>query len=79
MKKGNFSGTFPKRDGSFCHLTARKISGLHYLESGYLTKAVKERMSLLPLRISDQGVRLAFRQEVWSDFRGKVGNVFMDG
>ena len=39
------------------------------LETGYLTKAVKERMSLLPLRISDQGVRLAFRQDVWSDFR----------
>ena len=47
------------------------------LETGYLTKAVKERMPLMPLKIPNRGIKNVFRQEVWDFFRDKVDNVFV--
>ena len=47
------------------------------LETGYLTKAVKERMQLMPLKIPNKGIKNVFRQEVWEFFRDKVDNVFV--
>ena len=47
------------------------------LETGYLTKAVYERMPLMPLRIPNRGIQDVFRQEVWGYFRDKVDNSFV--
>ena len=47
------------------------------LETGYLTKAVKERMPLMPLRIPNKEIQIVFRQEVWHFFQDKVDNVFV--
>ena len=47
------------------------------LETGYLTKAIKEKMPLLPLRIPNRSVRAVFRQEIWNFFKDKVDNVFV--
>lgn len=47
------------------------------LETGYLTKAVKERMQRMPLRIPNKGIQAVFRQEVWSYFKDKVENSFV--
>ena len=47
------------------------------LETGYLTKAVKEEMPLMPLRIPNRSVRAVFRQEIWNYFRDKVDNAFV--
>ena len=58
------------------HLTGDNIwSAL--LETGYLTKAVKERMPLMPLRIPNKSITDVFRQEVWDFFSDKVDNVFV--
>ena len=35
------------------------------VETGYLTKAVTERMARMPLRIPNRGIQAVFRQEVW--------------
>ena len=47
------------------------------LETGYLTKAVKERMQRMPLRIPNKGIQAVFRQEVWSYFKDRVENAFV--
>ena len=47
------------------------------LETGYLTKAVTERMSLMPLKIPNKSIKNVFRQEVWDFFRNKLDNVFI--
>ena len=47
------------------------------LETGYLTKAVKEEMPLMPLRIPNRSVRAVFRQEIWNFFKDKVDNTFV--
>ena len=47
------------------------------LETGYLTKAVKGRMPLMPLRIPNKSITDVFRQEVWDFFSDKVDNVFV--
>ena len=47
------------------------------LETGYLTKAVRGRPTLMPLRIPNKSVQLAFRQEVWSFFKDRLDNVFV--
>ena len=47
------------------------------LETGYLTKAVTERMPLMPLRIPNREILDVFRQEVWSYFKDKVENAFV--
>lgn len=48
------------------------------LETGYLTKAVTERMSLMPLKIPNKSIKNIFRQEVWDFFRNKLDNVFIE-
>ncbi|MCR5235222.1 MAG: hypothetical protein K6E53_15155 [Lachnospiraceae bacterium] len=47
------------------------------LETGYLTKAVDEEMTMMPLRIPNKEIMTVFRQEVWSYFEDKVDNVFV--
>ena len=47
------------------------------VETGYLTKTVKEEMPLMPLRIPNKGIQVVFRQEVWNYFNDKVDNVFV--
>ncbi|MBR2259203.1 MAG: AAA family ATPase [Blautia sp.] len=47
------------------------------LETGYLTKAVSERMPLMPLKIPNKEIQDVFRREVWDFFRDKVDNVFV--
>ena len=44
------------------------------LETGYLTKAVTERMKRMPLRIPNREIQDVFRQEVWEFFQDKVEN-----
>ena len=45
------------------------------LETGYLTKAVTERMKVTPLRIPNKEIKAVFRQEVWEHFKDHVDNV----
>lgn len=45
------------------------------LETGYLTKAVTERMPLMPLRIPNKEIQDVFRQEIWEFFKDKVDNI----
>ena len=47
------------------------------VETGYLTKAVKEKMPLMPLKIPNRSIQIVFRQEVWSYFKDKVDNAFV--
>ncbi|MCR4745908.1 MAG: ATP-binding protein [Lachnospiraceae bacterium] len=47
------------------------------LETGYLTKAVTEKMQRMPLRIPNKEVKVAFRQEVWEFFRDKIDNIYV--
>ena len=47
------------------------------VETGYLTKAVTEKMPRMPLRIPNREIREVFRKEVWSFFAGKVNNTFV--
>ena len=47
------------------------------LETGYLTKTVKEKMPLMPLKIPNKGIQAVFRQEVWNYFSDKVDNAFV--
>ena len=47
------------------------------LETGYLTKAVKEKMDIMPLRIPNRSIRAVFRQEVWNYFKTRVDNAFV--
>lgn len=47
------------------------------LETGYLTKTVKEKMPLMPLKIPNKGIQAVFRQEVWNYFDDKVDNAFV--
>ena len=47
------------------------------VETGYLTKAVKGRPALMPLRIPNKGIHKVFLREVWSYFRDRVDNVFV--
>lgn len=47
------------------------------LETGYLTKTVRERMPRMPLRIPNREIQAVFRQEVWSYFSDKVDNIYV--
>ncbi|MBR1710154.1 MAG: AAA family ATPase [Clostridia bacterium] len=47
------------------------------LETGYLTKTVKEKMPLMPLKIPNRSIQIVFRQEVWNYFNDKVDNAFV--
>ena len=47
------------------------------LETGYLTKAVTEKMRLMPLRIPNKEIQIVFRQEVWDFFQDKIENSFV--
>jgi hypothetical protein len=47
------------------------------LETGYLTKAVDEEMTMMPLRIPNKEIMAVFRQEVWDYFEDKVDIVFV--
>ena len=47
------------------------------VETGYLTKAVEEEMPLMPLKIPNRSVQLAFRVEVWNFFKDKVENAYV--
>ncbi len=47
------------------------------IETGYLTKAVKEEMPLMPLKIPNKSIQIVFRQEVWSYFKDRVDNAFV--
>ena len=47
------------------------------LETGYLTKAVPERMPRMPLRIPNREIQDVFRQEVVSFFSNKLENAFV--
>ena len=49
------------------------------VETGYLTKTVTEKMSMMPLRIPNRSIQPAFRQEVWNYFRDKVENAYVSG
>ena len=48
------------------------------VETGYLTKAEKEEMPRMPLRIPNREIKDVFRQEVWTYFENKVDNTFVD-
>lgn len=47
------------------------------LETGYLTKTVKEKMPLMPLKIPNKGIQAVFRQEVWNYFDDKIDNAYV--
>lgn len=47
------------------------------LETGYLTKAVTEKMPLMPLRIPNREIQIVFRREVWNYFKDMVDNAFV--
>ena len=47
------------------------------VETGYLTKAVKGRPPLMPLRIPNKSIQTVFRQEVWDYFNDKLDNAFV--
>ena len=47
------------------------------LETGYLSKAVTEKMRVMPLRIPNKEIQYVFRQEVWDYFKDKVDNAFV--
>ena len=47
------------------------------LETGYLTKAVTEKMQRMPLRIPNREIQAVFRQEVWEYFKDKIDNVYV--
>ncbi|MBP3295903.1 MAG: AAA family ATPase, partial [Lachnospiraceae bacterium] len=47
------------------------------LETGYLTKAVMEKSTLLPLRIPNKEIMDVFRHEVWEYFKDKVDNAYV--
>lgn len=47
------------------------------LETGYLTKAVTEKMQRMPLRIPNREIQAVFRQEVWEFFQDKIDNVYV--
>ncbi len=42
------------------------------LETGYLSKAVTEKMPLMPLRIPNKSIQIVFRAEVWEYFNDKA-------
>ena len=48
------------------------------LETGYLTKAVEEEMTMMPLRIPNNSIRAAFRKEVVEFFKDRVDNAYVD-
>ncbi|SFO21551.1 Predicted AAA-ATPase [Pseudobutyrivibrio sp. UC1225] len=41
------------------------------VETGYLSKTVTEEMPLMPLKIPNNSIRIAFRDEVWNYFKDK--------
>ena len=47
------------------------------LETGYLSKAVTEKMRLTPLRIPNREIQYVFKDEVWNYFKNKVDNVYV--
>ncbi|MBR1707801.1 MAG: AAA family ATPase [Clostridia bacterium] len=47
------------------------------LETGYLTKAIPEKMQIMPLRIPNREIQDVFRREVWQYFKTKVDNGFV--
>ncbi len=47
------------------------------VETGYLTKTIKGRPLLMPLKIPNRSVQLAFRIEVWNFFKDKVENAYV--
>ena len=47
------------------------------LETGYLTKAVTEKMQRMPLRIPNREIQEVFRQEVWEYFQDRIDNVYV--
>ena len=47
------------------------------LETGYLTKAVEEEMTMMPLRIPNNSIRAAFRKEVVEFFKDRVDNTYV--
>ena len=47
------------------------------LETGYLTKAVTEKMPLMPLRIPNKEIQTVFREEVWNYFKDKIDNAYV--
>ena len=44
------------------------------VETGYLTKALREEALLMPLRIPNRSIQIVFRQEVWNFFKDRVEN-----
>ncbi len=44
------------------------------VETGYLTKAVPQRMQRVPLRIPNRSIRQVFEQEVWTYFKNHTDN-----
>ncbi|WP_458459754.1 AAA family ATPase [Pseudobutyrivibrio sp.] len=47
------------------------------VETGYLSKTVTEEMPLMPLKIPNNSIRIAFRDEVWNYFKDKVDNSYV--
>ncbi len=47
------------------------------LETGYLTKAEREEMPMMPLRIPNREIREVFKQEVWNYFKDRIDNDFV--
>ena len=47
------------------------------LETGYLTKTVKDKMPRMPLKIPNRSIQIVFRQEVWNYFKDKVDSAFV--
>lgn len=47
------------------------------VETGYLTKAVPERMPRMPLRIPNRGIQNVFRQEVCGYFKKRLSNKYV--
>ena len=47
------------------------------VETGYLTKTVRDKMPLMPLSIPNRSIQFVFRQEVWNYFKDKVDNAYV--
>ncbi len=48
------------------------------VETGYLTKAVPQRMQRVPLRIPNRSIRQVFEQEVWTYFKNHTDNAVVN-
>lgn len=48
------------------------------LETGYLTKGIYEKSPRMPLRIPNREIQEVFRQEIWTYFKERLDNEYVD-